>query len=97
MLVVGARPSEVKHKLALRVRFDVDGAGSDQLALTLQQKKARRPAGGGGGAAVGMHGAQKGVAHEGRGRTLGEQEAVPGGGIDLEGRVQHPNDIIFCR
>lgn len=80
--------------LAVGVALEVHRAGRHQLAAAPKREKARRPAALGRGAVALLHGVQVGMAHEGGGRGLRGQQAVPGGGVDLGGGAVDADDGV---
>ena len=67
-----------------------------QLVALPQAQELGAPSGPRRGAAAGLHGAQIGVAHEGRGVGLLGQQSVPLFRVNVLGVVVNPNAIIHA-
>ena len=93
MALMGVGPGPVEDILAIRMGLDVESAGGAQPLALPQREIARHPARARRGAAAGFECGQIGVAHEGRGLGLERQQGVPGGGVDLAGRIVQPQFV----
>ena len=74
--------------------LEPDRAGGGQCLALPEAQQAQRPAAVGHGRAAAGHGLQVGVAHEGGGRGLHVQQAVPDLGRDRVHALEDTGDII---